>query len=183
MPELIAKSPWAGQSAVAKAGVTLTPLDLGPVHSVALFPAGAKGAAKALKTLGLAFPGPGEVSAKGEARLIWTGRDQAFLQGAVPPEGIDAHAAVTDQSDAWAAVRVSGEATVAALSRLIALDLRPSAFPVGRVVRSAVNHMNAIVLRSEAGVEVWVFRSMARTLWHELTEVQDHLDARAAAKV
>lgn len=181
MPELIAKGPWDGQVAVTRAGLHLTPLDLGPVHSVALFPGAAKGAAKALKPLGLAFPGPGEWVARGDVRLIWTGRDQAFLQGAAPPEGLAEHAAVTDQSDGWAGVMLDGEAgaIAAALARLVPVDLRPSAFAAGRVLRAPVNHMSAIVLRRTEGVELWVFRSMARTLWHEVAEVLDRLEARA----
>ncbi len=55
----------------------------------------------------------------------------------------------------------------------------PAAFPAGKVLRAPVNHMSAIVLRRTEGVELWVFRSMARTLWHELTDVLDHLEARA----
>ncbi len=181
MPELIAKGPWDGRGTVTKAGLRLEPLDLGPVASIALYPGGAKGAAKALKTLGLSFPAPGDWAGKGAARLIWTGREQAFLQGAPVPEGLAGHAAVTDQSDGWAGVLLAGEAgrVAQALARLVPVDLRPAAFPAGRVLRAPVNHMSAIVLRRTEGVELWVFRSMARTLWHELTEVLDRLEARA----
>ncbi len=88
------------------------------------------------------------------------------------PEGLAGHAAVTDQSDGWAGVLLAGEAgrVAQALARLVPVDLRPAAFPAVRVLRAPVNHMSAIVLRRTEGVELWVFRSMARTLWHELTE-------------
>jgi sarcosine oxidase subunit gamma len=184
VPELIAKGPWDGQAAVTRAGLRLEPLNLGQVTSVALFAGGAKAAAKALKPLGLAFPAPGEWVAKGDARLIWTGHEQAFLQGAAPPEGLSDHAAVTDQSDGWAGVLLGGEgaAIASALARLVPVDLRPGAVPAGRVMRAPVNHMSAILLRRTEGVEVWVFRSMARTLWHELTEVLERLEARGPGR-
>ncbi len=176
MPELIAK-PALDHGPVTQAGVTLAAIDPGPITSVALFPKGAKAVAKGLKPLGLSFPEPGCFTEKGDARLIWTGREQAFLTGVAAPalEG----AALTDQSDGWAAFRLSGPQAVDALARLVALDLRESAFPVGRAARAGLNHMALILLRTgPQEFELMVFRSMARSAWHELTEVLDHLQAR-----
>lgn len=177
MPDLIAK-PALDHAPVSKAGVTLATVDPGPITSVALFPGGAKAAAKGLKTLGLSFPEPGTFTAKGTARMVWTGREQAFLMGAAAPtlEG----AATTDQSDGWAGFSLSGPGAEAALARLIALDLRVSAFPVGRATRAGLNHMSMVILRTGPEVfELYTFRSMARTAWHELSEVLDRLAARA----
>jgi sarcosine oxidase subunit gamma len=151
------------------------------VTSVAVFPGGAKAVAKGLKALGLVMPGPNTWRANGAARIIWTGRDQAFLIGVEPPviEG----AALTDQSDGWAVLSVSGTAAVDALMRLVPLDLRLAAFPVGRAVRAPLNHMNAVLLRSgDYAVEVMVFRSMARTAWREIEAAMLALAARAAVK-
>lgn len=179
MPELIAKGPFDGQAERTKAGVTLTPLAEGPLWSVALFPGGAKGAAKALKTLGLVFPVPGTWAQNGEARIVWTGRDQALLSGPLPG-GLDGHAAVTDQSGGWAGIALSGPAARAALARLVALDLRPAVFGPGQAARCGLNHVPAVLICTGAETfELRVFRSMARTAWHELAQVQDHLEARA----
>lgn len=184
MPELIAKAPLPGQGPVTKAGVTLAPVDPGAIWSIALRPGAAKAADKLLNPMGLAFPGPGEWRAgKDGARIAWTGRDQAFLIGAEPPEGIAAAAAVTDQSDGWACLSLTGPGTAEVLARLVPVDLREGAFPPGRAIRAPLNHMSAIILRTAGGVELFVFRSMARTAWHELAEVLDRLEARTAQKV
>lgn len=178
MPELIAK-PALDVGPVTKAGVTLALLEPGPIASIAVFPGGEKPVAKALKSLGLAFPASGSWAAKGAARIVWTGRDQAFLMGVVPPV-IDG-AAVTDQTSGWAGLSLTGTGAEAALARLVALDLRAAAFPVGRVARVGLNHMSAILLRAGPDVfELFVFRSMAQTAWHELTNVLDMQEARAA---
>jgi sarcosine oxidase subunit gamma len=181
VPELIAK-PVLDAAPVTLGGATLAPLEVGPITSVALFPGGEKAAAKGLKALGLAFPAPGEWAAKGDARIVWTGRDQAFVMGVALPalEG----AAVTDQSDGWAGFALSGPGAEAVLARLVALDLREGAFPVGRVARTGLNHMSMVLLRVGAeAFELFTFRSMARTVWHELVEVMEKLEARGAAKV
>lgn len=180
MPELIAK-PAFEPVVLTKGGAQLTLRDPGPITSIAMFPGGEKLVAKSLKALGLSFPEPGQSLTKGEARILWTGRDQAFLIGVDAPvvEG----AAVTDQSDGWACLALTGAGAEAVLSRLVALDLRASAFPIGTTARVALNHMSMVLSRQADGFEILVFRSMARSAWHELAEVMEKLEARAVAKV
>lgn len=181
MPELIAKSALDGRS-LTIGGVTLAEVEAGPITSVALYPGGAKLAAKGLKTLGLGFPAPNTFAEKKGARIVWTGRDQAFLIGVAPPalEG----AALTDQSDGWTVLAISGPGAVDVLARLVPIDLRLAAFPVGRVARTQVNHMNAVILRTgDYALELMVFRSMARTAWHELEATISMVAARAAVKI
>lgn len=179
MAELIARQAWAGQVPVTKAGLVLTPLADRPIWSVALFPGGAEAAEQAL---GQPFPAPNTWGAAGQGRLVWTGRDQAFLMDAPLPKGLEAVAAVTDQSGGWAGVSLTGPAVAAALARLVPVDLSPAAFGPGSAIRAPVNHMSALILRTAPEtVELWVFRSMAQTLWHELAEVLDRLEARARA--
>lgn len=181
VPELIAKSALEGRS-LTLGGVTLAELDPGPITSVALYPGGAKLAAKGLKALGLSFPAPNSFADKKGARIVWTGREQAFVIGAHPPalEG----AALTDQTDGWTVLGLSGAAAVDVLARLVPVDLRLSAFPVGRVARTQVNHMNAVILRTgDYALEIMVFRSMARTAWHELETTMAMVAARQAVKI
>lgn len=181
MPELIAKTALEGRS-LTLGTVTLAEVEVGPITSVAVFPGGAKAVAKGLKTLGLAMPEPNTFVEKKGVRIVWTGRDQAFLMGVAPPdlEG----AAVTDQSDGWAALSVSGAAAVDVLARLVPVDLRLVAFPVGRAVRTQVNHMNVVILRvGDHAFEILVFRSMARTAWHELETTTHMVAARAGMKI
>ena len=181
MPELIAKSALEGRT-VTLGTVTLAEVEVGPITSIAVFPGGAKAVARGLKVLGLAMPEPNSFAGKKGARIVWTGREQAFLTGADCPvlEG----AAVTDQSDGWAVLGVSGVGAVDVLARLVPLDLRLGAFPVGSAVRSGLNHMNAVILRvGDYAFEVMVFRSMARTAWHELETTMSMVAARAGVKI
>lgn len=180
MPELIAKSALEGRSKTL-GGVTLAEVDVGPITSVAILPGGAKAVAKGLKMLGLAMPEPGTFAEKKGARIVWTGRDQAFLTGveALLPEG----AALTDQSDGWAVLAIGGPGAVDVLARLVPMDLRLGAFPVGRVLRTQLNHMNVVILRvGDHAFEIMGFRSMARTAWHELEAAMQMLAARDGMK-
>ena len=181
MPELIAKSALEGRS-LTLGTVTLAEVDVGPITSIAVFPGGGKAVAKGLKALGLAMPEPNAFAEKKGARIVWTGRDQVFLIGVAPPvlEG----AAVTDQSDGWAALGLSGAGAVDVLARLVPVDLRLAALPVGRVIRTQLNHMNVVILRiGDHAFEVLVFRSMARTAWHELETTMHMVAARTGMKI
>ena len=179
MPELIAK-PALGRTALTRAGMMLAEVEPGRLTSVAPYPGQGAAVSAVLAPLGLAFPGPNESLSSGAARILWTGREQAFLIGAEPPAGLNALAALTDQSDGWACLVLTGTGADQALMRLVPADLRPAAFPVGRCIRAPLNHMNTILTRTEAGFEVFVFRSMARPAWHEIEEVMAVLEARAS---
>jgi heterotetrameric sarcosine oxidase gamma subunit len=181
VPELIAKSALEGRN-LTLGTVTLAEVEVGPITSVAVLPGGAKAVAKGLKTLGLAMPEPNSFAEKKGARIVWTGRDQAFLTGVEPPalEG----AALTDQSDGWAALALTGAGAVDVLARLVPVDLRLAAFPVGRAIRTQLNHMNVMILRAgDHAFEILGFRSMARTAWHELETTMHMVAARMGMKI
>ena len=181
MPELIAKSALDGR-VLTLGGVTLAEVDVGPITSVALFPGEAKAAAKGLKALGLAMPVPNTFTERNGSRIVWTGRDQAFIIGA-DPAALDG-AAVTDQSDAWAVLGISGPKAVDVLARLVPVDLRLTACPVGTALRTQLTHMNAVILRvGDYAFEIMVFRSMARTAWHEMEATLHMVAARAGMKI
>ena len=149
MPELIAKSALAGVAPVTHGATVLAEGVVGTVTSVAPFPGRMVQVNAALEPLGLTFPAPNAQSAKGDVRLLWTGRDQAFLIGAEAPAGLADHAALTDQTDGWAVLTLSGPMAVSALMRPFPLDLREGTFPVGHTVRAPLNHMQAVVTRYE----------------------------------
>jgi sarcosine oxidase subunit gamma len=181
VPELIAKSALEGRS-LTLGTVTLAEADVGPITSIAVLPGGAKAVAKGLKALGLAMPEPNAFIEKKGARIVWTGRDQAFLVGVEPPvlEG----AAITDQSDGWTVLGVSGVGANDVLARLVPVDLRLQIFPAGKVLRTQLNHMNVVILRvGDYAFEIMVFRSMARTAWHELETTMQMVAARAGVKI
>lgn len=180
VPELIAKSPLSGHAPVTVLGTTLAEGRAAPITSIAPFPGRMAQVNAALAPLGLAFPPPNAQSTNGEVRLIWTGRDQAFLIGAPAPDALADHAALTDQTDGWAILTLHGPAATDALMRPVPLDLRAASFPAGRTARAPLNHMQAILSRTGPDAfEIMVFRSMARTAWAELAEALDVLAARA----
>jgi len=181
VPELIAKSALEGRS-LSLGGLSLSELEVGPIYSIAVFPGAGKTVAKGLKALGLGFPAPGRFIEKAGARIVWSGREQAFLIG-VAPEALDG-AAVTDQSDGWVVLGLSGPSAVDVLARLVPMDLRLSACPVGTALRTQVNHMNAVILRTgDYAFEIMLFRSMARTAWHELETATHMVAARSGVKI
>lgn len=182
MPDLIAKSALAGLAPITRGNTTLAEAPFARITSIAPFPGRMAAVNAALSGLGLTFPAPNAQVAQGGNRLLWTGRETAFLIGDAAPAALADLAALTDQSDGWAILTLTGPLAVEALMRPVPLDLRLAAFPVGRSTRSALNHMQAILIRTAPeSFEVMVFRSMARTAWAELTEALEVLEARAKA--
>jgi heterotetrameric sarcosine oxidase gamma subunit len=182
VPELIAKPPLS-HAALTIGQATLAPLALPRMTSVAPFQGQEKPLAKALKTMGLTFPTPNRTVTKGEVTLIWTGRNQAFLIGADPTPLVGL-AALTDQTDGWAALTLHGPQAPDVLARLIPLDLRDAVFPVGHCARTALNHMNVILWRNEPyAFTLMVFRSMARTAGHEVEAAMQTVAARISSSL
>jgi sarcosine oxidase gamma subunit len=177
VPELIAKTALEGQS-ISQGGLQLQELDPGPITSIALFAGQEEAALRALTGAGLRFPAPNCIeSGPAGARMVWTGRNQAFLIGAEVP--IIEGAALTDQTSGWSCLELSGAGASDVLMRLVPLDLRLTQFPVGRAVRSGLNHMNMVLIRTaEQSFEIMVFRSMAQTAWHEINEAMSSVVAR-----
>lgn len=171
MAKLKALSPCHGLLPQEIGGVTLVEAELG--HVTVLMPF--KGQEAALSQSlqaghGMAFPSPGRTTGPQTARAVWSGKGQAMLIGPKPDDAaLSQSAGLVDQSDAWAAVTLTGPGCEAVLARLVPIDLRASVFPTGHVARSLVGAMNALVLREGADqFTLMVFRSMAATLVHEL---------------
>ena len=180
MAELIAKTALSGTAPVTHVGITLAEADLGQITSIAVFPGQMAGANRALQPLGLTFPTPNRFNENTGARLVWTGPDQAFLIGFAAP-ALDGIAAVTDQSGGWAALALTGPNAAQALLRLVPLDLRIAAFPPGHAARAPLGHMQMILLSPAADAFlILIFRSMARTAFHEIETALHMLAARAA---
>lgn len=179
MAELIARSPLAGFAPVTTPAGTLSEGHPGPMFSLQPFFGKSAALSKALKKAhGVGIPAPGQsLSAKGVS-VIWSGREQAFLLGVAADPSLAEHGAVTDQSDGWAALLLQGPKGADALARLCPLDLRPGSFAVGQVARSQLQHVPALIQRTAAGFQIMVFRSMARTAWHELESALTMVAAR-----
>ncbi|MFN4101209.1 MAG: sarcosine oxidase subunit gamma [Pararhodobacter sp.] len=173
MADLIA-TPAVSNLPQSLGSVRLSVFDPGPVTAIAPFP----GRDLAASLAPLHFPAPGEVVAQGSARLIWAGRELAFLTGAPAPD-LTGLAAVTDQSDGWVWLTLEGRDTTAVLARLCPLDLRAAAFPVNTSARSVLQHLPVLLVRTGAeSFQIAGYRSMARTLVHELTAAMQSVAAR-----
>jgi sarcosine oxidase subunit gamma len=179
VPSLIAKSPCEDLLPIEAGGVKLSEYASQRVTSIAPFEGKERATGTALKAIGLGWPKPGQSISGGGARIFWTGRGQAFLVGA-EPAGLDGLAAITDQSDGWARLKLEGSAAEAVLARLVALDLRKAAFPDGSVARTGLGHMMMILRRDGADTfEIMVFRSMAAFAVGEIHHAMAACAARA----
>lgn len=177
MPELIAKLPL-GTAPVTVGTVTLSELPLPRMTSVAPFNGKDKAVAKALKAMGLTFPAPNMTVRKGDAEILWTSRGQAFLIGP-DPAPLAGLAALTDQTDGWAAFELTGTGAVDVLARLVPVDCAAIA-PDGSL-RTQLVHIGLVLTRRDRGFRLMVFRSMARSAWHEIEDSMHRLAARATA--
>ena len=181
MDELKAQTPCAGMLPLRIGGVELSEADARRMTLLAPFKGREAALSDALKRAhGAGFPAPGRVIGAGGVRVQWFGRAAAILIGPVPDAALAEHAALSDQSDAWAIVRLTGAGAADVLARLTPLDLRESRFAAGATARTDLRHMQAAITRLEGGAfEIMVFRSMARTLVHDLRIAMEGVAARA----
>jgi len=133
---------------------------------------------------GMGWPVPGRMTGRKGARAMWFGREMALLIGPEPDPGLAAHAALVDQSDAWAVLLLEGPGAAQVLARLCPLDLRDQVFKRGHVARTEVAHMAGAIARM--GADNWrimVFRSMVGTLIHEAETAMRRVAARRNSPV
>jgi len=89
---------------------------------------------------------------------------------------IGAAAAVSDQSDGYAVLRLTGPRVRGTLAKILPVDLHARAFKVGDVASTVAAHMGATLWRLEdaadgaAVFDIAVFRSFAGDFWHALSE-------------
>lgn len=133
---------------------------------------GERAAAAAIKAaLGCDLPEPGRSTMNGDGtiRVFQTAADQYMAVSAAPvsPDALGDAAYVTDQTHSWAVLELSGPGCRDALERLCPLDLHPDAFAIGAAARTVMEHMGAVILRSEADTFLlMVGSSFAKTFLH-----------------
>ena len=85
-------------------------------------------------------------------------------------------ASVSDQSDGYAVLRLSGPKLRETLAKIVPIDVHQRAFAPGDVASTVASHMGATLWRlQDAGdgspvFELAVFRSLAVSFWHALSE-------------
>lgn len=180
MAELIARTACAGLLPLSIGGVSLHEQAPERLTLVAPF-RGRTAALSAAMTAahGMAFPAPNRTTGKAGARAVWFGRGQAMLVGPEPSAALAGLAALSDQSDAWATVRIEGEGAEAVLARLVPVDLRAGSFRRGHTARTQVQHLSASITRAGGDAfRIMAFRSMAETLVHDLKTAMEAVAAR-----
>ena len=180
MDKLIAQTPCDGLLPLTIGTVSVTEVDPGAIHAVSAFQGQAKSLSEAMKAAhGMALPAPNRAAGKSGARAVWFGPGQCMLLGPTPDPSLSPYAAVVDQSDAWAVVRLEGDGAEDVLARLVPVDLRPHHFKRGHTARTLLFHMNASITRvGEKAFQIMVFRSMAESLVHDLKRAMEGVAAR-----
>jgi len=141
-----------------------------PMHLVSPYKGQEKPLSAAMKSAhGMAFPAAGRATGKEGARLVWFGLDQAMLIGPAPDARLSEFAAVVEQSDGWAVLRLEGAPAEDVLARLVPVDMRAAHFKRGQTVRTQLQHLQVSITRVGGEVfQIMVMRSMAKTLVDEL---------------
>ncbi|WP_298850056.1 hypothetical protein [uncultured Ruegeria sp.] len=143
------------------------------------------GQEEALKTklhsvCGIAAPDAGQWKKGETSSLHWLGPDQYLCEEAYtgPLElarrmatELDGIASVTDQSDVFTRIDMTGPGAIDLLQRLTVLDVEQ--MQAGAFNRSAIHHVGCLLRCNEAGADFSVYapRSYAISVHHALIEV------------
>lgn len=173
---LTASTPATGTLPVTRGTMTLSLADPGPLTSIAPHKGQAGAVSDALKAAtGLALPGVG-TCATGKGAIQWFGRDLWLLSGVAAPDLPGA--ALTDQTDAWVTLDLTGPQGAEVMARLVPVDLRLAAFPEGAAARTEMHGMMVAVTRTGPdALRIMAFRSMAKTLTHAMIEAMENVAA------
>jgi heterotetrameric sarcosine oxidase gamma subunit len=175
--DLIPKTPAKAMKVYSSGPATLCEISLGEATSIAPF----KGQDAAVETaLGVKLPKVGKSTSRAGQEVVWFSQGQFLALGFDVPAGVTGLAALTDQSDAWCALELTGEGAEDVLARLVPVDLRATKFKAGHALRSQLGHMPLHITHLKSGgFRLLSFRSMAGTMVHEIQRAMDHLAARA----
>jgi methylglutamate dehydrogenase subunit D len=174
------RSPFEGHVEGAQAsfsgqiGVRLHAHTLPGVVQIATWPAAIAALEQSLtQVLALAGPLPartGQVAELAQARLMRTGPQEFLLVTATGDPMVGAlrvHipsdvGSVTDLGHARCRIRISGDACVATLGKLFALDFREAVFPIGELRLTGHHHVPcALHRRAPDRFEIYVFTTYA----------------------
>lgn len=177
------RSAWAGIAqagqigATGSAGVTATLLDSFGLATLIAAPGGTVALSNLVESrAGIALPTMPKIASGASHDAIWSGPDQWLLRAATRDgfgsllEALSAQAAVSDQSDARAAMRLSGPHVRDVLAKGVMLDLHPAAFAVSDTALTSVAYIGVHLSRLADGpdgsvFEIMVARSMVGSFW------------------
>ena len=110
------------------------------------------------------LPAPTRAVEIAKGHIIAAARDQVFICQKTAPEQLLAaaqkhcgtSASITDQSDAWARLEISGRFCAPVMERLCAIDTGGATFPPLSVARTAIDHISTIIMRLPARTDHFV---------------------------
>jgi heterotetrameric sarcosine oxidase gamma subunit len=167
--------------ATGAAGTTITVRNGLGIASLITAEGGEAALAQAVKArFGLDLPSTPLASCSATHALVWAGPGQWLLVAAQRNgftddlQALSGLAAVAEQSDARAALTLSGPRIRDALAKGCMIDLHPQAFPVGATALTSIAHIGLHLWRADDGpdgavFEIMVARSMAGSFWSWLS--------------
>lgn len=171
--DLIALTPCSDLLPLEEGGIVVTEVNVDCLTSVAPFKGKNKAVSDSLKVqFGATLPAANRRS----GAVSWFGHGVWLVAGAVALDGL---AAVTDQSDAWALVQITGPRVEDVLARLVPVDLRNTTFKKNHVTKTMLGHMSVTITRiGPQTFEIMAMRSMSATLVHDLAVAMRGVAAR-----
>ena len=132
---------------------------------------------------GLKMPSPNKSVKNKDTRIFSTQPDQIFVltKRTDDPEKsmaieIGKSAYITDQTDAWVILEISGSSSREALERICQLDLDKEIFKLDSMARTSMEHMSAIIIR-KAGDTFYLMSasSSAKSFLHAVELSAQHV--------
>lgn len=188
---------WTGLAAAGRygsihgsAGVQFTPCEgLGLATVIARSGRHQELALVLSEHLGLVPPEPRKVTSSTRGTLVWSGpgqwllvtKDRALIRDI--SRDLEGIAAVSDQSDARAVLRLTGPRIRNALAKGCLIDLHPRRFGPGDTAQTAIAHIGVQIWQIDDApiYDIAVFRSMAASFWTWLTEASAELGYEVTA--
>ena len=178
MVELYAKTPLNNMSDIEIGSLTLKEISWRNITTIQPFKGKEKTVSKVIKkSFELNLPGVGKSISSQKNKIMWIGMNQfLFLGDKIKMK----EAALTDQSDAWTILLLTGDKTAEVMDRLCPVDTR--SLMTDDVIRSMIGHMTAIVEKTESGCQLMVFRAFAETILHEVCNSMRSVPAQEKLK-
>ena len=161
-------------------GVKISSIEKIELFSLAI-PLNAEKKAKAAITRAInsKMPVPGKyvISKDNKLRILRLSPDQIFLYfGSQDMSKIKTSLKVleksfyiTEQSDAWSGIKVSGQNVVSCLERICPINLAIDAFEINCFARTVMEHLNTIIIRTRKNeFELFSASSSAQSFLHSI---------------
>ncbi len=109
---------------------------------------------KRILELNIPIVGQSSLNKSSNIRLIRNSIDQFFIlfenssDVSAVMKPLEKYFYITEQSDAWVGIKISGESSYSCLERICPLDLSSDAFAVNTAVRTLMEHLNVLIIKT-----------------------------------